>query len=119
MSNKQGKLAEQQACQYLQQQGYQLITQNYHCQGGEIDLIMRAGSKRNTIVFVEVRYRRNNTFGSALESITWQKQQKIKHTALYYLQQQRLIDQVAVQFDVVAICPQQQPEIEWIAAAFE
>ena len=51
---KTGDHAEQLACVFLQQQGLQLVTRNYRCRGGEIDLIMRDD---DSLVFVEVRYR--------------------------------------------------------------
>ena len=61
-----GQQIEQQVSRYLQKQGLRLIEQNYQCRGGEIDLIMK---EKNTLVFVEVRFRKNARFGSALESI--------------------------------------------------
>lgn len=65
-----GSQAEQLALNYLQQQGLTLITQNYHSRRGEIDLIML---DENTLVFVEVRYRKSAAYGSALESVNSQK----------------------------------------------
>jgi putative endonuclease len=51
----------------LIERGLKLVTQNYHCRFGEIDLIMKDGK---TLVFVEVRLRSNNQFGSAASIIT-------------------------------------------------
>ena len=70
-----GQHAEQIACEYLQHQGLTLIDKNYHCRQGEIDLVME---HNDTLVFVEVRYRKNNLFGGAKESVTYKKQQKFK-----------------------------------------
>lgn len=120
MSHNRGQQAEQVACDYLQQQGLHLITQNYHCRRGEIDLIMRDA---DSLVFVEVRARRSDRFGSALESITADKQSRIIATAQHYLQQNRL--QQNCRFDVVAMrmppaTSRQAPEVsDWIRDAFQ
>jgi putative endonuclease len=101
------------ACEYLQRQGLKLIDRNYHCRMGEIDLIM---DHDNTLVFVEVRYRKNNLFGGALESVTYKKQQKLQKTALHFLQHYQ--DRNA-RFDVIAITGEhKQQSFEWIQNAF-
>ena len=111
--------AELACCRYLQQQGLKLLAKNYHGRRGELDLIMR---DRNTVVFVEVRYRKNAAFGGALESITSSKQQKLRITAEQYLQQET--DLTNGRFDVVAMTGKVQnnsPEsytFEWIKNAF-
>lgn len=107
-----GQLAEQQACQYLQENGLKLIAQNYRAQCGEIDLIMRDGKD---IVFVEVRSRKNNDYGSAVESITPNKQKKILKTTLIFLQQRNWLNKVNCRFDVIGVNPD---HLEWIQDAF-
>ena len=62
MSKSTGQFYEQQALVFLQQQGLQLVQQNYSCRFGEIDLVMR---EQQTLVFVEVKFRRSNQFGGA------------------------------------------------------
>ncbi len=116
--NNAGKQAEELASQYLQKQNLTLITQNYHCRRGEIDLIMQ---EQQTLVFVEVRYRKNARFGSALESIDHRKQAKIITTAEHYLLQSK-DDYFDYRFDVIAVMPTQnshKPEITWIKNAFQ
>ncbi len=109
-----GKAAEQIACDYLIRQGLQLIEKNFHSRQGEIDLIMR---HLDTLVFVEVRYRKNQDFGGAVESITATKQARIRHTALYYMQKQGR--EFNARFDVIAMTGSQDtPEINWIQNAF-
>ena len=78
-----GQRGEHQACRYLQQQGLRLKQRNYRCRRGEIDLIMEDG---DTLVFVEVRYRRPSAFGGGAQSINRQKQLKLLATAQHYLQ---------------------------------
>ncbi|HJX17417.1 MAG TPA: YraN family protein, partial [Acidiferrobacterales bacterium] len=56
-----GAQAEALACAHLERAGLRLLTRNYRCPQGEIDLVM---DDRDTLVFVEVRYRRSNTFGT-------------------------------------------------------
>ena len=114
--NKRGEQAEQIACDYLQQQSLSFISKNYHCRRGEIDLIMQEG---DSLVFIEVRYRKSAQFGSALESITVQKQKKIIITAQYYLSQ-HTHSVSSYRFDVVAITSDKKhANIEWVKDAFQ
>jgi len=111
-----GQQAEQWANNYLQQQGLELITKNYSCRRGEIDLIMQ---DKQTLVFVEVRYRKSSAFGSALESVDHKKQAKLIFTAQHYLQQQAS-SFMAYRFDVIAITHEKnQPSITWVQDAFQ
>lgn len=111
-----GLAAENAACHYLQQQGLRLITRNFHAKQGEIDLIML---DKNTLVFVEVRFRSRSEFGDAAASVTRNKQQKIIATAYYFLHHHPQYLNLAARFDVVAIHPEgQEWHINWIPAAF-
>jgi putative endonuclease len=108
--------AEKLALDYLKQQGLKLIKQNFHSRQGEIDLIME---DKNTLVFIEVRYRQSAKFGSAEESVSYQKQQRIIHTAQVYLQQSKHYF-TGYRFDVVAIqTPLSNKTINWIQDAFQ
>jgi len=109
-----GKSKEKLACRYLEKKGFKLIEKNYYCRRGEIDLIMR---DQDCLVFIEVRYRKNDRFGSALESIHFHKQKRLIFTAKQYLQQTRT--PLASRFDVVAISGDEaNPSINWIKNAF-
>jgi putative endonuclease len=107
-----GDKAEQQAEKFLCQQGYRLRQRNFLCKHGEVDLLMQ--SPEGDIVFVEVRYRKDNDFGGAVQSITPSKQKKLRRTAQFYLQQHKLSD-VPCRFDVIAITGQ---STQWIQDAF-
>ena len=107
-----GADTEQFACDYLQAKGLQLIQRNFFSRYGEIDIIMREG---DTLIFVEVRYRNNNTFGGAAASVTPTKQQRIIKTALAY--QQKNAPQDGMRFDVVAI-EGNYSKVEWVQNAF-
>lgn len=78
-----GKLGEDYAHKYLIAHNYQIIQRNYHTRYGEIDLITKLG---DNIVFIEVKTRTSNFFGTASESITNYKRQNLIKTALKYLQ---------------------------------
>ena len=111
-----GKKAERLAQRYLEQNGLILVTCNYHSPRGEIDLIMREG---NFLVFVEVRYRKNNKYGSAAESITREKQRRLLATASHYLQNEKLFRDSSCRFDVITVSGQYNTQIEWIRNAFQ
>lgn len=97
---KQGEVFEQKAKHFLEQQGLRFVAQNQLFAVGELDLIMQEG---NTIVFVEVRQRKNARFGSALESIDYRKQQKwLKAANLWLVQRNQSLDTADCRFDVVA-----------------
>ncbi|WP_456407460.1 YraN family protein [Thiolapillus sp.] len=107
-----GEAAEALACRWLQAQGLVLNEQNYRCKQGEIDLIMRDGE---TLVFIEVRYRGHSGFGSAVDSVTPAKQQKLLRTAEHYLQ--RLRHTPACRFDIIGI--DREHRIQWIRNALQ
>lgn len=101
------------ACEFLTQKGLKLIDKNFHSRQGEIDLIMQ---QHDTLVFVEVRYRKNHDFGGAVASITAQKQHRIRQTALFYMQ--KLGREINARFDVIAMTGIDDVHIEWIENAF-
>jgi putative endonuclease len=100
---------------FLQAEGLELIRRNYRCRRGEIDLIMRDGG---VLVFIEVRYRRSSHFGSAAESITATKQQRISTAASHYLQQSAGAVDMPCRFDVVAVTVAEYKSLDWIKDAF-
>ena len=109
-----GKDAEAHACRHLQAQGLQLLQRNYHTRRGEIDLIMQ---DKDSLVFVEVRYRRQSGFGSAAESVDRHKQSKLIACANHYIQTFPEIARQPCRFDVVSIGGNMDT-IEWIRNAF-
>lgn len=114
MNSGAGKQAEDAALDYLQHQGLTLVTRNYRCRRGEVDLIMEQG---RTLVFVEVRYRANLRFGGALESVDARKQAKLLLCAQHYLTSLHL-DRPA-RLDVVALTPDgDEVRIQWVKDAF-
>jgi len=107
-----GEAAESLACRWLESRGLKLRQRNYRCKSGEIDLIMEDGQ---TLVFVEVRYRSHPGYGSAAESVTATKQQKLLRAAAHYLQQSP--DTPPCRFDIIGIDPEHN--IQWIRNALQ
>jgi putative endonuclease len=101
------------ALSYLQASGLRLVRANFTCRHGEIDLVMRDG---DTVVFVEVRYRRGKTFGGAAASVTHAKQRKLISAANLWLGWHPWDASRPCRFDVVAF---EGDEVEWIRGAFE
>ncbi|ARV71651.1 YraN family protein [Vibrio campbellii] len=109
-----GNQYETLAKQYLQRQGLRFLDQNFLTKFGEIDLIFQQGE---TIVFVEVKYRKNDSFGSAAEMVTRAKMRKLVKTAQIWLsQQKRSAYNIDYRFDVVAIHDSGR-DINWIQNA--
>lgn len=97
---------------YLIGQGYRVLDMNYRRGPGEIDLVAQKGQ---TVVFVEVKRRRDARFGRPAEAVTPDKRRRIVRTAVLYLQEKRLAD-VPVRFDIVELGP---GSINHIEAAFD
>ncbi len=106
-----GQAGEEQALAYLKAQGFTLVERNFHCRGGEIDLIVQ---KNDLLVFVEVRKRAGAQFGGAAASVVPAKQARLKKAAQLYLQ--RYDYPPACRFDVIAIDGEQ---LNWIISAIE
>ncbi len=115
-SSSRGGEIEERARQFLLGKGMRTLEQNFRSRRGEIDLIMLDGE---SLVFVEVRYRRNNLFGSAAESVTRRKQSKIILAARQYLRSRREWANHPCRFDVMAIDGCGEGRIDWIKDAFQ
>lgn len=112
-----GREAEQLAENYLAKNGLRLVERNYRCRGGEIDLVM---DDKTTLIFIEVRYRKHQSFGGAAASVDWRKQQRLIHAAQHYLQCRQLTNRPC-RFDVIAVSPGNngKPVMQWIKNAIE
>jgi putative endonuclease len=112
----QGQEGEQLAVRHLKRLGYRIICRNYRSPLGEIDIIAR---HRGVLVFVEVKSRSTETFGSPKLAVTPAKQRKLSQVAWHYLQQHNLTE-ASARFDVVTISRMQgSPHFEVIENAFE
>jgi len=111
--NKQGigSRAEEDALQFLLQEGLCLVERNYRCRFGEVDLIML---DCDMLVFVEVRKRKNMDFGGAAQSVSYAKQSRLIKTARHYLMKYRQAP--ACRFDVIAM---EGDRCQWLKNAIE
>ena len=83
MNNKEiGAFGEDAACEYLEDNGYEILERNFSLKTGEIDII---AEKDGCTVFIEVKTRKNNLYGEPSEAVNWKKQKHIRNTALLYL----------------------------------
>ena len=113
-----GDAAEALARQHLEQQGLRLLAQNWRCRLGELDLVMLDA---DTVVFVEVRYRRYSAWGGAAESVDARKREKLSRAAQHFLQQESRWAKYPCRFDVIAINADSQApaQLDWIQNAFD
>jgi putative endonuclease len=114
-----GRWGEALAADHLRRKGYTILAANYTSRFGEIDLIAQ---NRKYLVFVEVKLRRDNTFAAAREFVDRRKQERIRKTALLYLETTQNDRQP--RFDVVEIyAPEgtatRKPQIIHLEDAFQ
>lgn len=114
-----GSWGEALAAEYLRKKRYQIVASGYHCRFGEIDLIV---SNRKYLVFVEVKLRKNDSFASAREFVDIRKQNRIRTTAAFYLEQNPA--KLQPRFDVIEIYAPEgtatlQPQIHHLEDAFQ
>ncbi|WP_286259708.1 YraN family protein [Pseudoalteromonas apostichopi] len=108
-SREKGLYYEKQAEQYLIQQGLKTIERNYFCKYGELDLIMRDGQ---TLVFVEVKFRKNALRGGANYALSKLKQQRLRRTISHYLAEKKISNQL-MRIDYVAITGELNSSLNW------
>lgn len=94
-----GKLGEDIACEYLQENNYEIIERNFECRQGEIDIIAK---EKDEIVFIEVKTRTNSNYGNPIDSITYYKQKHIIKSVQYYLYKEKL-EKSFVRIDVIEV----------------
>jgi putative endonuclease len=113
-----GDRSERAVVRHLKRRGYRIHSRNYLCPGGELDVIALDG---RTLVFVEVRSTASPDPERPALSITAEKQRRMTHAALHFLQRHRLRDPVC-RFDVVIVCwppTWPEPRIDHYEHAFE
>jgi putative endonuclease len=98
-----GAYYEEVAVRYLEERGYRVVQRNYRCPLGEIDII---AWHEGYLVFVEVKYRKNDGHGDGWAAVNYVKQRKISRVAGWFMTRQRIMDNVGCRFDVVGIEPE-------------
>ncbi len=99
-NRKKGEEYENQAAQYLQQKGFRILEHNFYSHCGEIDLVAK---DKDYLVFVEVKYRKNDRGGHPLETVDVRKQRRVCRTAEYYCLSHGLGETTPCRFDVAGI----------------
>ncbi|MGD2058456.1 MAG: YraN family protein [Anaerolineales bacterium] len=94
-----GAWGEEQAVRYLVQNGYRVLARNYRIWEGELDIIAQKGE---TIIFVEVKTRTSNKFGTPEDSLHIRKQRRLLRAGIQFLEEHALQDEY-FQFDLIAI----------------
>lgn len=107
-----GKEKEELAARFLVSQGVKILEKNFSCKFGEVDLI---GFDKGYLVFVEVKYRKNENFGYPQESVSKNKIRKISLVSEYYKLLKHYGENVPVRYDVVSILGE---KIRWDKDAF-
>jgi putative endonuclease len=110
--NRAGARAEDLCAELLRRAGLRILARNWRCRHGEIDLI---ADDRGTLVFAEVRLRRNDLYGGAAESVTRAKRARLIAAARLYLAGRR---EPNCRFDVLLLGGGERPGIDWIRDAF-
>ncbi|MCL2121522.1 MAG: YraN family protein [Clostridiales bacterium] len=112
-----GRRGEDIGAAWLEARGMRIVERNFRCTYGEIDIIGQIGE---TLVFVEVRGRSSDQWGTPAESVNSKKKKKLRTLAACYLSRRKMAD-VDCRFDVVGILYDpagNEPHIEWIPNAF-
>ena len=108
---------ERRACDELERAGLKLLVRNYSTRHGELDLVMRDG---DTVVFVEVRYRKSASHGDAAASVTAGKQSRLILAAQHWLAAHPQHARRTCRFDVVSYDgPLDAIQRDWLRGAFE
>ena len=113
-----GQWGERLVADYLQRQGWSVADRNFRCRMGELDIVAK---NEQYIIFVEVKLRKDDRFGSACEAVTPSKQRKLRIAAETYLVTHPT--RLQPRFDVAEVyAPQglhtEKPDIYYIENAF-
>ena len=95
-----GGIGEERAIRYLKNNEFKIVKQNYRCKVGEIDII---ALKDNILRFIEVKYRKDESYGCPYEAVTGKKQNKIFKVSSWFLNENRQFENIQCSFDVISI----------------
>lgn len=108
-----GSHNEELAIKYLEKNGYMVLSKNFYCKTGEIDIIAK---EESYLVFIEVKYRTNDKYGLPADAVNLNKMRKISRTAMFYMLKNNISIDTPIRFDVVVLL---KDEIQLIKNAFE
>ena len=95
-----GNRAESMACDYLQAKGYKIIERNFRNRFCEIDIVC---SNAEYICLIEVKYRKNNTYGGGVGAINHDKQNRLRRAFEYWLMENENYSNLQPRIDVVIV----------------
>lgn len=110
-----GNKYEDIAASYLMRRGYRILKRNFRIRSGEIDII--AESPEGILVYCEVKYRQDSSFGTPFEAVGYAKRRRICRAALWYFTMNHYDDDKQCRFDVIGIYG--DGRIEHIQNAFD
>ncbi len=111
-----GSWGEDLAVQHLEEHGYEVLSRNWRCRDGELDVVARRGQ---VLCFVEVKTRSGLAFGEPAEGVTWQKQRNLRLLAGRWLTATRPTGWSEIRFDVVAVLRTgEAPRVTHLEGAF-
>ena len=94
-----GKLGEDEAVKYLIKNGCKILDRNFNCTQGEIDIV---ALDKNEVVFVEVKTRKNISYGEPAESVTFFKLKHLLRAIKYYLYKRNLEEEF-IRLDIIEV----------------
>lgn len=111
-----GRLGEKLGARFLRRRGYRIVTRNYACSAGEIDLI---ALDRDSVVFVEVKARRDDAAARPEDAVNFHKRRRLTAAAKCYLLQTGAQARPC-RFDVISVMLRDgcKPEVEHFLDAF-
>ena len=92
--------AESMACDYLQSKGYKIIERNFRNRFCEIDIIC---SDSEYICLIEVKYRKNNTYGGGVGAVNQDKQSRLQRAFEYWLMENENYSNLQPRIDVISV----------------
>ncbi|HWG83902.1 MAG TPA: YraN family protein [Deinococcales bacterium] len=108
-----GAWAEDAAVRRLEAAGLRVLARNWRCRGGELDVVAR--DRDGTLVFVEVKQRATDGYGSAAEHLVARKAALVRRAALQYMGR----DDLRCRFDAVLVSgTEARHSLEWLKDAF-
>jgi putative endonuclease len=110
-----GRDAEARAAAFLQAAGLTLLTRNYRCRMGELDIVAR---EQAVLVVAEVRLRSRDDYGGAAASVTGRKQRRIVRATRHLLAARPALARLPIRFDVLVV-PAGVAPIQWLRGAFD
>lgn len=109
-----GKKYETLACDYLKNNNYEILDNNFQSKIGEIDIVAKDNND-GYLCFIEVKFRHTADFGRAIEAVDSRKQTKIINTSKMYLLQNNISFDTAIRYDVICF---DNEELTYIKNAF-